>query len=318
MTTDLESARLEVKSGDQAAALLSLFETAEQRSKAGFDSAERHLIDLRDRRTRIDEDRKRATEFRDALTPLDIQEQAVRSMIQQARDEIAALDTRAEQEEAHELNLQRLVTAVARNDARASLAHQQRGLEELGERLVKNGAALANNRATSAVMTSLDAAERELSLLITRLEAAAPEVEIGLGVTGAGLVSIGETPVVGKVVQAVINPLTIKVRDVATITVLPRSTTSSTDQKKRQEAQKRLSKLIEDTWVASAAELRAARARRQALEEEAVGLQAEINAFGICVWICSDNGFYRGHVPAQAGRAICSFSQPTIIFRTSS
>ncbi len=281
MTTDLESARQDLKSGDEAAALLSQFETAEQRSKAGFDSAERHLIDLRDRRTRIDEDRKRATEFREALTPLDIQEQAARGMIQQARVEIVALDTQAEKEEAQELNLQRVATAVARNDARASLAHQQRGLEELGERLVKNGAALANNRATAAVTASLEAAERELSLLIARIEAAAPEVAIELGVIGTGLVSIGETPLVDNVVQAAINPLTIKVRDIATITVSPRSATSSTDRKKRQEAQKILSKLIEDAGVASASELRAARARRQALEEEAVRLQAEINAFGI-------------------------------------
>ena len=63
---------------------------------------------------------------------------------------------------------------------------------ELGERLVKNAAALANNRVTAAVLTSLNDVEREVAILTARLEAAAPEVAIELGTAGAGKVSIGD------------------------------------------------------------------------------------------------------------------------------
>lgn len=281
MTTDLEAARQDLKAGEGAAALLSQFEAAEQRSKASFDRVERHLLDLHERRARIDGDRKRDAELREASTPLDVQEQAARVAIRVARGEIGALDAQAEEEEEQERNLQRLATAVARAAARESLARQQHGLEELEERLVRNAAGLANNHATTAVMTSLDNAERELSILTARLEAAAPEVAVELGANGAGYVSIGETTVVSNVVQAAIDPLTIRVGDIATIVVSPPKAPNKTDHKRRQELQKQLSNLIEDAGAGSAGALRATRARRQALEAEAVGIQAEISAVGV-------------------------------------
>lgn len=152
---------------------------------------------------------------------------------------------------------------------------------ELGERLVKNAAALTNNRVTAAVLTSLDDVEREVAILTARLEAAAPEVTIELGAAGAGKVSIGEAALAVNSVHAAIDPLTIRVGELATITVTPPKTASAADQKKRQDAQRRLSKLIEDAGVASASDLRAARARREALEAEALGLRAELNMLGI-------------------------------------
>jgi chromosome segregation ATPase len=140
MTTDLESARQDLKAGEGAAALLSQFEAAEQRSKSGLDRIERHLLDLHERRARIDGDRKRDAELREASTLLDDQEQSARGTIRHARDEIAALDAQAEREEEQERNLQRLATIAVRAAARASLARKQHGLEELEVRLVKNAA----------------------------------------------------------------------------------------------------------------------------------------------------------------------------------
>ncbi len=238
MTGDLDAARQDLKAGESAAALFSRFEAAEQRSKAGLDRVERQLRDLHERRARIDGDRKRDAELRETATPLDDQERAARGAIRISREEIAALDAQAEREEEQERNLQHLATTVARAAARTSLARQQHGLEELGERLVKNTAGLANNRATAAVMRSLDEVERELSLLNARLEAAAPEVAVELGATGAGLVSIGQKLLSGSVVQAVIDPLTILVGDLATITVSPPAAAKAADQKKRQASQK--------------------------------------------------------------------------------
>jgi hypothetical protein len=281
MKSDFESARQDLKAGEGSAALLSQFEATEQRSKVVLDRGERHLIDLRDCGARIDTDRKREAELREAAAPLDRQEEAARETIRLARDEITTLDAKAEREEGQERDLQRIATAVSRAAARATLARQLQGLEALRERLVKNTASLANNRATASVMTSLDEAERELSLLTARLEAVAPEVTIELGATGAGRVSIADRLLATNVVQAVIDPLRICVGDLATITVSPRAAANTADRKKRQDSQKRLSKLIEDAGGASVGELRATRTRRQALEAEAAGLQAEIAALDI-------------------------------------
>lgn len=281
MTTELGAAQENLKAGEGAAVLLAQFESAEQRSKAILERVEQQLSDVEDRRARIDSDRQRDKELREALPPLDAQEQAAREVIRGARDQSVELDAQAERDEELERSLQHLAGVVARADARETLVRKRDGLVELGERLVKNAAALVNNRVTAAVLTSLDDVEREVAILTARLEAAAPEVAIELGTTGAGKVSIGDALLGGSAVQAAIDPLTIRVGDLATITVTPPKAASAADQKKRQDAQRRLSKLIEDAGVASASDLRAARARREALEAEALGLRAELKMLGI-------------------------------------
>jgi len=281
MTTDLAAAQQDLKLGEAAAALLSQFETAEQRSKAGLDRAERRVADLEERRTRIERDRKRETQLRSALNPIDEQEVAARAVIQRARDEIAALGTQAQGDDEQERILQRLSICIARAAGRPSLIHQQQVLEELEQRIVKNAAGLSGNRATAEVMSSLDRAERELSVLTARLEASAPEVAIELGEPGVGQVLIGDAPLAASVVQAAIDPLIIRVGDLATITVSPPVARNATDSIKRVQLQAHLANLIADAGMINAAELRAAHARRQQLETEAVGLQAEIGGHGV-------------------------------------
>lgn len=281
MVTDLAAAQQEVKAGEAAVALSSQFEVAEQRSKVGLDRAERRVADLEERRARIAGDRKRNMELEEALTPIDEQATIARAAAQLARDEIVALDLQAEKDDGQERCLQRLGGCITRSAARPSLVRQQQTLEELEKRLVKNAAALASNRVTVAVMTSLDKVERELSVLIARLEASAPEVVVELMEAGAGKVLIGGQRLSGSVVQAAIDPMTIRVGDLAAITVSPPAATNATDLKKRGQLQAQLSKLLQDAGAANANELRAARARRQELEAGAAGLLAEIGALGI-------------------------------------
>lgn len=281
MAGDLAMAQQGVKAGEAASALLSQFEAAEQRSKAILDRAERLVADLQERRAQIEGDRKRSVELDEALTPIDEQVKIARAVTARARDEIGALDLEAEKDDELEHSLQRLAGCITRAAARPILVRQQQTLEELEKRLVKNLAGLSGNRATAAVMASLDKVERELSVLIARLEASAPEVAVELSEAGAGRVLIGEVPIAGSVVQAVIDPLTIRIGDLATITVSPPAVTNAADLTKRSQLQAQLSKLLQDAGAASSNELRAARALRQGLEAESVGLQAEISALGI-------------------------------------
>jgi len=281
MGADLELAQKSLKEGEGAAALLAQFESTEQGSKAALDRAQFQLTDLAGRRARIDGDRERGEELRASLTPLDAQEQSARDLIRDAREKIAQLDVQAELDEAVERSLQQLASVVLRADGRTALVRRRDELLELSERLVRNAAGLANNLATAAQLASLNELEREISVLTARLEAAAPEVAVELSKAGAGQVTIGGVPLAGGVVQAAIDPVTIHVRDLATITITPPKAAGKADQKKRGEAYKRLSQLIEDAGVSTGNELRAARARRESLEGEELALRAELKIFQI-------------------------------------
>jgi hypothetical protein len=212
-TGDLTSAQQDQKTGEAAAALFSQFEAAEQRSRAKLDRAERHLADLDERLARIDGDRERSVQIRAALDPIGEQEKTARGVARRARDEIAELDAQAEKGDEQERGLQRLATAVARASARPSLISRQQALEELERRIIKNAAGLSGNCATAAVLRSLDETERELAVLIARLEASAPEISVELGVAGAGQVSIGTTLLAESIVRPVLDPLNIRLDD---------------------------------------------------------------------------------------------------------
>lgn len=281
MAADLEAAQKSLREGEGAAALLAQFENAEKSSKAALERVQSQLASIVERRARIDRDRARDGELRAALIPIEAQEQAARELISSARAGIAQLDAEAEKDEAVERSLQQLAGVVLRASSRPGLLLRRDELIELSERLVRNAAGLANNRATAAQLASLNELEQEISVLTARLEASAPEVAVELAPGGVGRVSIGDVLLSAGSVQAAIDPMTIRVADLVTITVTPPKSAGKADQKKRDEANKRLSKLIEDAGVGSASELRAARARREALEGEALALRAELKLFQI-------------------------------------
>ena len=281
MEGDLSTARKDLKVGEAAALLLSQFEVAEQHSKAVLDRFEKALSALEERRTRIEMNRKRSVELAEALAPIDEQEKNARAAIQAARDGIGELRTQAEKEGELELSLHRLSACVTRAAGRLSLVRQWQNLEELEERFVKNEAALSGNRATALVIKSLDKTERELSVLIARLQASSPEVAVELKEGGRGRVLIEDTALTSSVVRIAVDPLVIRVGDLASVTVSAPAVANEGDLKKRSTLQAQLAKLLKEAGAASADELRASHAKRRELEAEASGLQAEIVAMGI-------------------------------------
>lgn len=281
MEADQSAAKNDLKSGEAAAALLFQFEAAEQHSKVVLDHAEKALSDLEERGARIETNRKRSAELAEALTPIDEQEKKARAAIKSARDEIDELNTQAVKESELELSLQRLSACVTRAAGRSSLVRQQQALEELENRFVKNEAALAGNRATAIVIKSLDKAERELSVLTARLQASAPEVSVELKEGGAGKVLIGDAVLTDSVVRVAVDPLTIQIGDLANVTISAPPAANEGDLRKRSQLQAQLAKLLRDVGAANANELRATYAKRQELEAEASGLQAEIASMGI-------------------------------------
>eukprot|EP01037_Dinobryon_pediforme_P017984 gene17984-18220_t len=281
LSHELETARIDLKAGEGAAALLAQFEAAEQRSGAIVARAEQKLKDLQERRARIDGNLAREIELQLALTPLEAQEQQGREVISRARETVSGLDLQARRGEEQEVALQNLANAITRQTARAELNRRLSGLDELSQRLVRNTAALANNRATHAVLTGANECEREISLLTARLEAVAPQVSVELGAGGLGHVSIDGHIIAGNVTQAAMDPLTIRIGDIATLTVTPRASANGVDQKKRLDVQQKLAHFLAGSGAVDLADLRALAERRKALETESLGLQAELKAFGI-------------------------------------
>lgn len=281
MESEHVAAQKEFKDGEAAATLLSQFETAEQHSRTVLGHAERALADLETCRDLIDDNRKKSFSLSDSLLPIDVQSKTAKAVAQAAKDEIADLDLRAEKDEALERELQRLAGCVARSSARPARARELEALEELERRLVRNKAALAGNSATKTVIASLDKIERELAVLAARLEASAPEVSIEVNEDGAGKVILGEKAIEGSLTRAAVDPLTIKVGNLATIRVSAPAGAQDTDLEKRGALQRQLSKLLHEAASPNATDLRIARTRRQELETEATALEAEITALRI-------------------------------------
>lgn len=281
MTADLEAARQNLKAGDGAVALISQTEVVEQKAKGDLEREEGRFRSLEECVTRIDGNRTRVTELQVALIPLIDQEHAAREIIENVQEKILALHLQAEGDDEEESRLRRLASAVAQAHAREELARRQVRLADIGERLLKNEAALNGNRATAATIASLDEIEREDAILMASLEAVAPEISIELGPTGAGQVWVDENVLESGVVQTAIDPVTIRVGDLATITVSPRASAEGADREKRQQLQTQLSELLAGASRESAGELRATRASRQVLEAEATGLQAQLIAIGV-------------------------------------
>lgn len=281
MRSDLAAARAALKEGESAAALLGRFELAEQQARAALDRATQQRTDLAQRAARIDADRRREADLQAKLAPLDAEERAARDALAAARAEIAAIDAAAERDAVAERDLQRLAEALARAAGRDDLARRETALVALGDRLVANEAALAGNGATATTLTTLDAIEREQGGLLARLEAAAPHVSVTLGPEGAGRVEFAGRRLHADAAQAAVDPLTIRIGDIATVTVSPPAGAGKVEQQKLQQLNERLAALRDGAGVSTAAELRAAHARRRELEADAAGLRAELEAYGV-------------------------------------
>lgn len=281
MRRDLAEARRLLREGEAAGAEVALCEAAESRARGDLERARTRREEIAARAARIDADRRREAEIAARLAPLDAEEAAAQAAIATARAALVEIDAAAGAHEARERALHRLGAILARAGERDRLAERLDRLGALDGRLAETAAALAANRAEASAIGRLDALERELGLVTARLEAAAPQVEITLGPAGAGRVSVDGEPIAAGVRRAAIAPLVIAVGDVATITVSPPAGAGATEEARRQALRAELAKLLDDTGFTDAAALRAARARRQELEAERAGLEAEAAAAGV-------------------------------------
>ena len=280
MHADLDAARRELKAGEGAAARVAEIRGREREANASVERAERTLADLRQQAERIGANRKREAELAAAAAPLEAEAAAARAAIDAARAAVDGLDGEAEALERREHGLQRIGEATGRAAGREALERRRATLAAIGERRVAIAAALAGNRATAAAVAALDKAERQLAIVAARLEAAAPRVAVAIGPAGGGVVVVDGRPLADDVVAAAVDAMTIRVGDLATVTVTP-AAADADDRQARRRLQAELATVLAEAGAADADGLRAARARRQALEGDAAGIAAELAALGL-------------------------------------
>ena len=206
---------------------------------------------------------------------------AAQAAVTAERAALAALDAATAEGEAGERALQRVAAALARAGERDRLAERIGRLDALAARTAETADALAANAATAELAARLDETERALSVVAARLEAVAPQVEIALGPAAAGRVVVDGTPMTADQRRPALAPLTIAVGDLATVTVTPPAGAGAAELARQAELRRTLADVLAAAGVSDAAALRAARARRQALEANAAGLAAEAKAAGI-------------------------------------
>ncbi|MFD2251799.1 hypothetical protein FHS82_002393 [Pseudochelatococcus lubricantis] len=280
LAADLAQAQKAFADGEAAHALLTRLEVAEQKARLAFDAAENILADHLRRADRIDADRARLAELATERAPLDAQVQTANAGIAAVEADKAETDTRIRREEAQERALQRLAAVRAQAAGLDALKRRRADLAALKTRIVDNDIALEANRATAQAVAELDRLQREIAVSDARLAAAAAQVSLVLGPSGAGRVRLDGEILHGDVAQAAVRPLAIAIDGIATITVTPPPTDAATV-KARGQHEAALSTLLKAAGHGSPEDLRTGRAERETLEMEATALKAELRSFGI-------------------------------------
>ncbi len=277
----LEEARQALKQGDDALKLLQQAETEEKLADAERQKPETRLKELQERAARIDSDRKELHEIEETFRPLAERESEAREKIKNLKRAIAEIDADEEKRQERLNEVDRIFGAVERFGQSPKLERRAEKLRKLQEELGQDRATLSKNRATAEAVEKLDRLERDLNLLMGRMEAAAPQVEITLGESAAGQVRVGEEELAENASLRATEPLEIQVGELATITVSPAAGTQEDDQKEVKQLRTELQQLLGDVGATTSAELQAAYARRLELERNRQGLAARMTALDV-------------------------------------
>lgn len=278
---DLEAAQKRLKEVNEADLALRHAESAVQRCKAILDHHERVDEDLRTRAGRIDGDRDKETQILAELDPLEQKEFEARRLADEVRAEIGKLTEKAGEDDQEERRLIHLASVIDRAAKRDVLVSLKDDLEGLTDRMARNSASLAENLATAEISKQVSELERGIAGLAARLEAAAPSVAVDLGADRSKPVTVSGEPIDKNRVLSAVEPVAIKVGDIATITISPPKGAGAADHGRLQEAQNKLGKLLRSSGVETISEFRAARAKREEFESEARVLAIEFKALGV-------------------------------------
>jgi hypothetical protein len=131
------------------------------------------------------------------------------------------------------------------------------------------------------VLRAIEACEREIATLDSRLEARASEVSIEIGAAGIGKISLNEAMLTETIVRLATEPMRLQIGDLATIRIAPPEAESAADRKARADWELKLARHLAAVRAKCADEARNARESRERLEAEAGVIRAELALLGL-------------------------------------
>ena len=278
---ELESARQALEQGEEALRLLREAKKDEQLADSALTAAKTGLNDLRERTKRIDSDREEMHKIEEELCPLQEREREAREKIKTAEQAVKKIDAEQAKLQQRLGQLNSMALVVEKAEQKPQLQKRADALLELQEKLIQNRRDLDENRVTAEAIEKLNRTERELNRLTDRMEAAAPRVEVELGSSATGQVWIGEEELTENASLRAMEPLEIKVGELATITVSPVEGADGNNQKDQQRLKGELERLLTDLEAETPTDVRRMRNLRQDFELARQGIESRMAALGV-------------------------------------
>lgn len=281
---ELDETQRALQVAESAAGILARCEADEREARVLCERERQKLQQFNERAARIDEARVKLKAIAEREAPLAEQDIAARTMIRDAGARLQQIEAEQGSLDQQERRLRAMAELLARVESRDMLSQRHRQIEDLARRQAENAAALKANPVTAAAFATLEQYERDLGILRARIEAVAPRISVTLGAAGQGRVRLNGAVVAADTARPVTEILTLQVGDaepddIAAFTISPASDARQAEQ--CQAIERKLAALLADHQMASAADMRTARARRQELEIAAKSLEAEASGLGL-------------------------------------
>ncbi|MCC8936013.1 AAA family ATPase [Bradyrhizobium sp. Arg68] len=260
-------------------------------ARRALEGAAQRLRQIREIAQRIDRNRILEADLGASLPGHLAREEEARVSLARTTELSAAMESQAKELTVREQHLARLAAAVLRASRKDDLNRRLDALERASGSLTEIDAQISQVCIDPEIVDRIDDLDRQLASLDAQLSAAAATLAIEVGPAGVGQVRIGQLDVDGSHAATVLAPTRITIGELATITVTP-ALHPRHETRKALDAQR--STLLATAGVGSAAECRAALARRRELEHSRRGILAELK------------GLEAGPDPVKAGAVIRS------------
>ncbi len=228
----------------------------------------------------IDRDRAERDQVHARIEPLQAQKDEADQQSESLTAEVAQLETNLDALELRERRLQVLADARKAEDTTVLLRKQVEELTTWSERQSLNQQALAANLATLEALREISDTASRLQLTKARLEAAAAQVEIRLEPAGSGQVYLQGRPLTESSTQAAVQPLEIRVGELATVRVTPAAGGEKAEAE-RAELVARLQARLDAIGAADVPQAKTLRESREALEAEAQDIRSGLGSLGV-------------------------------------
>lgn len=279
--SDSEKAAQERAEAQKAAEALHGYARDEKLAAAQLRTYTDKLQELAKCAERIDRLRQRQSDMQAERRKLEEQQRTAVAATEGTRTKRETLRKSVAAHERRSKQLEQAIAARSKLDGRQLLQSEVEDLQSLQEELSRLQPQLGANAATEEAVESLRAAEQDTRILEATVEAAAPEVEITLGSEAGGQVAVDGTAIDASRTQPAVSRLTVRVGEIATITVTPKGEGIKQDRERLEQQRRTLREALVAIGFDDPTAAYQARGKRKALEEQERQALSDLKARGV-------------------------------------